>query len=159
MVDTEPSPSPKLVEVAAGDVVGAVSKVALVDELDLVSGKAVLDSIVSVGKVELASDVRVGDPLLVEVGAPLSSSVVEEELVGSPPAVEVEVASLEVRDGRSGRPGGVRSEADVEVDSSDEVSEEVVGQPPRLTGMPGMQDSVVGSAVGSSCVRVVVVGL
>ena len=129
-------------------------------------GNAVLDSVGSVGKVELASDVWVGKSVLVVVGAPLSSTVVVEELVGTSPSAEVEVevadTSLEeVRVGRSGRPGRVRSEVVVEVDSGDEVSKEVVGQPPRQTGMPGMQDSLldVGSAVGRSCVRVVVVVL
>lgn len=163
VVDTEPSLSLKPVEVAAGGVVGAVSKVELVDadELDLVSGKAVLDSIVSVGKVELASDICVGNPLLVDVGASLSSTLVEEELAGSSPTDEVEVASLEVRVGRSGLPGGIRSEVVVEVDSGDEVSKVVVGQPPRQTGMPGIHDAllVVDSVVGPSCVRVVVVVL
>lgn len=100
--------------------------------------------------------------MLVVVGAPLSSTAVEEELVGSSLSAEVEVADtslVEVRVGRSGRPGGVRSEVDVEVDSGNEVSKEVVGQPPRQTGMPGMQDSlllVVGSVDGRSCVEVVV---
>ena len=103
--------------------------------------------------------------MLVVVGAPLSSTAVEEELVGSSPSAEVGVADTsleEVRVGRSGRPGGVRSEVVVEVDSGDEVSKEGVGQPPRQTGTPGMQDSLlldVGSAVGRSCVRVVVVVL
>lgn len=60
VVDAEPSPSPRSVEGAAGGVVGAVSKLELVDELELVSievGNAVLDSVGSVGKVELAFDV------------------------------------------------------------------------------------------------------
>lgn len=167
VVDVGPSPPPKSVEGAAGGVVGAVSKLELIDELELVSledGKVLLDSVGLVGKVEMVS-VWVGKPVLVVVGAPLSSTVVEEELVGSSPSAEVGVAdtSLEdVRVGRPGRPGGVRSEVVVEVDSGDEVSKEVVGQPPRQTGTPGMQDSLlldVGSAVGRSCVRVVVVAL
>jgi hypothetical protein len=165
VVDTEPSPPPRSVEGAAGGVVGAVSDLELVDELELVSiedGNAVLGSS---GKVELASDVWVGNSLLVGVGGPLFSFVVvEEELVGCSPPAEVEVADTsleEVRVGRSGRPGGLRSEVAVEVVSGNDVSKEVVGQPPRQTGMPGMQDSLllVGSAVGRSCVRVVVVAL
>lgn len=164
VVDTEPSPFPKPVEGAAGGVVVAVANLELVDELELVSledENAVLDSVVSVGDVELSSDVWVGNSVPVAVEVPLSSTAVEEELVGSSPAVEVEVASLEVRVGRSGRAGGVRSKVDVEVGSGNEVSKEVVPQPPRQTGMPGMQDSllVVGSAVGRSCVRVIVVVL
>lgn len=61
--------------------------------------------------------------------------------------------------GRSGRPGGVRSGASVALDVRVEVTNEVVGQPPRHTGTPGVQNwlLVVESDVGDSRERVVVV--
>ena len=61
MVDVEPSPSPKSVEGAAGGVVGAAWEVLLLKlelMVEVVSlGNAVLDSVGSGGKVELASGV------------------------------------------------------------------------------------------------------
>lgn len=67
--------------------------------------------------------------------------------------------SLEVRVGRSGRPGGVRSDVSVELDLRVEVTKEVVAQPPRQTGTRGVQKSllVMESVGGDSRVRVVVV--
>lgn len=78
------------------------------------------------------------------------------DLIVSSALVDV---SLKVCVGRSGRLGGVRSEVSVALDVRVEVTKEVVGQPPRQTGTPGMQNSllVVESVGGDSRVRVVVV--
>lgn len=78
------------------------------------------------------------------------------DLIVSSALVDV---SLEVRVGRSGRPGGVRSEVSVALDVRVEITKEVLAQPPRQTGTPGVQNSlpVVESVVEDSRVRVVVV--